>query len=354
MKKHEHECSPSNIELKKVVIIDGKPSRICAGCGTIMLYKTMKGYESSLRIGTKCLTCGSAKRSLLAVPLDLTRECPSCKTKIIYNGARCWRQAERAGRMCRDCANEKTRQTTRDPNWREAHACSLKDIWRDTDSVFNDPSYRATLAKKQQERTDDRSIGALKAANTRKESGQQDRITQLSHTPEANNKRRLTHLELRKTHPELWQTQKAKAGWNISGEKGKTYIDRAIRVAQSGNKRSIFERSFEMSLNILGFVPTQQINRWWVDYINHDTKVVVECYGDWYHCHPKYDKKIEEKYNGIQPECELSPVEKRAKDEARVHDIESNGYTVIVIWQHDAKHWLSWINSSLPISTKVF
>jgi len=173
------------------------------------------------------------------------------------------------------------------------------------------------------------------------------------HTPEANAKRSRSHLLRRELNPELWQTDKAKAAWKANGEKGKTYIDKATAAAHKNGSRSAFERSFEKPLYDLGFLPTQRVGRWWVDYLNHETKVVVECYGDWHHCHSKFDERIQRLYKGIHPELGLMPVEKRARDEERLHDIESKGYMTVVIWQHDSKRWLSWIESSFQANNSV-
>lgn len=278
---------------------------------------------------------------------NFIRTCPVCFCEIRYATKKLLRRAEKGKRRCKKCADDATRQTTRSSLWRLKHSESLKKAWEDPGSVFHSQEYRHKLSVAQIARDDDRSVGAKKSAATRKANGVQEIITQKCQTPAVIEKRRQSLLARRKSNPELWQTEKAKAGWIVSGEKGKTYIDKAIAVAQSGNKRSAFERSFESLLAQLGFEPTQRVGRWWVDYMNKETMVVVECYGDWHHCHKKYDEKIREKYGGIQPDLQMSPDEKRQRDEDRLRNIESQGYTTITIWQHDSRHWLNWISSSL-------
>lgn len=354
IKKYELECSKEFTEYKSINYIDGKPVRNCKLCDKIQSYSSLKTYSEAEKLDAVCVNCyKKVEKRKYIIPDNLCRLCPICNNEIQYKTKTSWKQAERKKTACRNCADEKVRQTTRSLGWINTRSNVTKRIWTEEDSIFKSEIFRNNLSQAQINRTDDRIPGAQKAWNSRTEESRQAFVLGAK-TESANNKRSATHIRLREEHPEYWQTDKVKAGWIISGEKGKTYIDKAIQASQSGNNRSIFERSYEELLGKLGFIPTQKVGGKWVDYANHETKMIVECYGDWYHCHPKLDKIINEKYDGIHPENGFKPSVKREKDIKRLETIEElSGYRTIVIWQNDTKRWISWIKSSLEAADKV-
>ena len=325
--------------------------RACPRCHGEVVHETEYDFKAANRSKRVCPGCLDVFCVENGRPVgSLTRICPRCSKPIYYGNFRGKKYADEDSRLCKPCADDDTRAKCRDEAWREEHAEVLKNAWADENSTFHTDEYRASLSEGQRNRTDDRSIGGRAAWESRGEESRQAFIKN-AQTDEANDKRSASHLRRRQENPELWQTEKAKAGWNISGEKGKNYIDKCIATARLNGERTLFERSLEEPLAKLGFVHTKQVGKWWVDYLNEETKVVVEAYGDWYHCHPRFDKKITEIYGGVNPDTKMTPEEKHRTDAARVADIESMGYTVIVIWQYDVRRWLRWIETSLAAAS---
>lgn len=321
--------------------------RECPRCLTQIVHETEYDFKAANRSKRVCPTCLDAFCLEHGKPVgSLTRQCPRCTKPIYYGNFRGKKYADEDNRACKLCADESTREKCREETWRSEHSKTIGALWADENSVFNTKEFRAALVEGQLSRTDNKSVGGRKAWESRTEESKRAFIEN-AQSAAAKAKRSASHLKLRAEEPERWQTEKAKAGWAVSGEKGKTYIDKAIAAARLNGKRSAFERSLEGPLSQLGFSPTKQVGKWWVDYLNEETKVVVEAYGDWYHGHLRFEKRVADMYGGVHPEQEITLQEIRAKDLTRKAAIEALGYTVIVIWQYDARKWLRWIEESL-------
>lgn len=112
----KHEVTPSPQLLAKFGLNDCL-TRDCPTCGKRLLYKTVKGYEYSVKQNAGCRSCSKKKPSIV-VPSDMTRSCSACSSKVTYKSKQSYRQAEKSGRLCRSCSDEATRRTTRSAEWR--------------------------------------------------------------------------------------------------------------------------------------------------------------------------------------------------------------------------------------------
>lgn len=70
--------------------------------------------------------------------------------------------------------------------------------------------------------------------------------------------------------------------------------------------------------------------RYFVDIVNLRKKIIIECFGDYWHCNP--NKYIENYYH---QRVHKTAKEIWAQDENRIKELEQLGYKVIIIWESD-------------------
>lgn len=74
----------------------------------------------------------------------------------------------------------------------------------------------------------------------------------------------------------------------------------------------------------------KRIGKYKPDYLNEDTKHIIEVHGDYWHCNPKL--VAEDFYH---PQLKMTAKDKWQKDLDRKQYLESLGYTVTVVWGID-------------------
>jgi len=91
-----------------------------------------------------------------------------------------------------------------------------------------------------------------------------------------------------------------------------------------------------------GYLNSIRVGRYVVDFINNDNKIIIECYGDYWHCNPKI----------YTPDyfCKgkkLTAKEIWKSDSKRKLHLENLGYVVIEIWEseinengYNIKNWI--------------
>lgn len=76
----------------------------------------------------------------------------------------------------------------------------------------------------------------------------------------------------------------------------------------------------------------KRVHGFFVDFLLYDKNIIIECYGDYWHCNPLfYDADYFHKGLGSTAE------QKWKKDQLRKEKLEQAGYKVIVFWEHDIK-----------------
>lgn len=74
-----------------------------------------------------------------------------------------------------------------------------------------------------------------------------------------------------------------------------------------------------------------RVGKYKVDFLNSATKHIVEVYGDYWHCHSSlFDD------NQYHSQLKMTAYEKRQKDLHRQQYLESKGYKVDIVWEHEA------------------
>lgn len=84
---------------------------------------------------------------------------------------------------------------------------------------------------------------------------------------------------------------------------------------------------------ITGFASEGYFHGFFPDEINHELKIIVEVYGDIYHCHPDMYKDEDEYLSHIQRTVK----QQRHRDKKRLACFYKHGYSVVIIWEKDFK-----------------
>ena len=92
--------------------------------------------------------------------------------------------------------------------------------------------------------------------------------------------------------------------------------------------RSKKEKTLERLL--VDYKTNVKIGKYKPDYLNEETKHIIEVYGDYWHCHPMlFDA------NFYHSQLKKTASEKWKLDEQRKQFLESLGYTVTIVWESD-------------------
>lgn len=115
---------------------------------------------------------------------------------------------------------------------------------------------------------------------------------------------------------------------------GKKHTPEAIRkIGNYINTSRISKIEHEMSdfiVSVYGGLKNEHVFGWCCDYVNHEKKIVVEFFGDFWHHNPR-------KY----PKDWQNPFTKRTsdyvyeRDNRKINELKNHGYSVIIVWEHD-------------------
>jgi G:T-mismatch repair DNA endonuclease (very short patch repair protein) len=84
-----------------------------------------------------------------------------------------------------------------------------------------------------------------------------------------------------------------------------------------------------------GYCSNKCIGTYKPDYLNEETKHIIEVYGDYWHCNPNLFK--EDFYHS---QLKKTAKEKWQADEARVKYLESLGYRVTIVWESNLQEFI--------------
>jgi G:T-mismatch repair DNA endonuclease (very short patch repair protein) len=97
--------------------------------------------------------------------------------------------------------------------------------------------------------------------------------------------------------------------------------------------RSKKEKLLEDKLK--GYQFNIKVGKYRPDYVNQETKHIIEVYGDYWHCNPKiFDPDF------YHSQLKKTAKEKWADDAARQSYLESLGYKVTVVWESDLDKYI--------------
>lgn len=106
-----------------------------------------------------------------------------------------------------------------------------------------------------------------------------------------------------------------------SSDCGRSKVSEELKTALISN--GLYE-GFESEQVFHGFVP---------DEINHKRKIIIEVFGDLYHCNPKKYKNPDVFINATK----RTVGEQWERDKIKLEAYKTYGYSVIVIWESDIR-----------------
>ena len=109
-------------------------------------------------------------------------------------------------------------------------------------------------------------------------------------------------------------------------------LNAARMNASNPNTGSEFERKIAAMLHPPQFAHNEQIDQYVVDFLNEENKLVIEIYGDYWHCNPTIFPP-----DHINKTLNMTAQEVWDHDRERKAALERLGYTVLVFWEKDLK-----------------
>ena len=105
------------------------------------------------------------------------------------------------------------------------------------------------------------------------------------------------------------------------------------------NEVLLKEKRSSLEEKLLPYLPDYennvQISYYNVDFVNKQTNHIIEVYGDYWHCNPiKYEDDF------MHHHFNMTAVERRKLDEARVKYLESLGYNVTIVWESNLQEFI--------------
>ena len=141
----------------------------------------------------------------------------------------------------------------------------------------------------------------------------------------------------------LAKSNRMKLVWENYPEETRNHIVSSLAASKDCGRSKLSEE-FKQQLiahNLYdGFTSEEVFHGFVPDEINHDLKIIIEVYGDVYHCNPR-------KYNN--PDLFVTAIRRTVKeqwkrDEKKLASYYRNGYSVIIVWEYDIrKHLLEQI-----------
>jgi len=104
-------------------------------------------------------------------------------------------------------------------------------------------------------------------------------------------------------------------------------------ILAKSSPRSKKEKLLEQYL--IDYKINQRIGNNKPDYVNEDTKHIIEVYGDYWHCNPTTFTA-----DFYHSQLKMTAKEKWQKDLVRKTELESLGYTVTIVWEGELKEFI--------------
>jgi G:T-mismatch repair DNA endonuclease (very short patch repair protein) len=120
-------------------------------------------------------------------------------------------------------------------------------------------------------------------------------------------------------------------------KRDKTVFERyGVRYATELAKSAPRSKKEKLLENFLpSYLINQRVSRYKPDYVNVETKHIIEVYGDYWHCNPKYFDA-----NFYHTQLKKTAAEKWQEDKQRNMHLESLGYSVTVVWESDLEDFI--------------
>lgn len=129
-----------------------------------------------------------------------------------------------------------------------------------------------------------------------------------------------------------WKTWEEIIGESRANERK---LENSLMMSKTNSKllnsrTSKLENKIATIISPLGFEQNKRIHKYTVDFINDKEKLIIEIYGDYWHCNPTLYKA-----DYINVSIDMTAQEKWDYDFQRINNIQSFGYTCLIFWEQD-------------------
>jgi len=330
-------------------------TRKCPSCGKEIFHARLKDRNVAEKKQILCKECSNENRKLFPKEKQFSRNCPICDALVWHvTEKQCKKSADKP---CQSCTKkllwEQADSPLRNEETRLKRNASISIARQDPDSGYNT-----------EEREQKQSQSMIKAwenseiLNSEEYRKNQSELLKAVWLTDEYRSKRLSEETLKSFSEKMskaWSekyfefTAALKMAWNdpIRRENTKNRLDQNLLNpefrARWYNAKTIKVSKIELrikdQLKKLGFIHSSEHNAYIIrfipDFINFDTKEIIEIYGDYWHCNPNISKYC--KPNKIHSKLKMTTEEKWERDFIRVKLLEEQGYKVIILWENDIK-----------------
>lgn len=277
------------------------------------------------------------------------RSCPTC-SKIIYHKSEYrWKKSKEFNRDCTSCIMIKrwsdSNSSIRSEKCRLKRNASLSRRRHDPNSGYNSKEYIKKCSESKKKQIEENPIYKseeyrLKLSEASKKMWQSEEYRS----------KRLSEENLLKVKKgfENWMAEnkpefikKLKSTWTKERRDKLREVAIERNVLWSVDPKITVVSKIEIRikdyLESIGYkhssVHQTRISRYLPDFINEETKTIVEVFGDYWHCNPNHSIFGKEDYYNYS--TKKFAIEHWKSDDDRKKFLESQGYKVIVIWEKD-------------------
>jgi len=265
---------------------------------------TRRVCETGSKVIFQCDRCGGGHETLTSADLDRMR----------FVVKRCVKHEERFGEhLCRTCAREEAtrnaKKTKSSPEWK----AERRDIpsWQSRASEeklaeWHENMSHGTQKSLEGKTPEERSVGVRKQWRTMSDEVKRNRAKKIG----------------------KW----ARAFWeDMSPEQRNDHIQKCIKGQSRSKVSDEFKKALIEGGVYSGFLSEVAVSGFVVDECNTQRKLVIEFFGDFYHCNPRYYPDPSHYHNTLQ----MTVSEKWKYDRRRLAAIKKAGFEVLVVWESD-------------------
>lgn len=333
-------------------------SRNCPQCNKIIFHTREYDCNYANKKQKFCIECSIAKRkSIKKEDKKFIRYCPSCNKEVKHNSQKLALLAKE--KKCNSCAitfqwknegkistnetrfkrnksisnrRQDTSSAYHTKEFKEKQSIAHKNLWGDKESSYN---------KKE---TLDKWIYASKEMWERKEY----REKRLSSETLSSFSKKMKNI-WKERYSEF--VEKFKKSWEDDDrrELARQRFNKLLELDEFkeklwGNSKVIRVSKLELKikdqLENIGFIHSsihnKYFNRCLPDFLNEDSKEIIEIYGDYWHCNPNINKPYSNP-DWYHNKLHMHSSDKWMADALRKSMLEEFGYKVYVLWEHDIK-----------------
>jgi len=196
------------------------------------------------------------------------------------------------------------------------------------------------VCKKCVRKNSSRTLSALRAKQSKEEKSYYGKLarSKVKNSSEAVKKQWQTIKSNTDSYGEVCKKRSArmKKVWENYPDKKRNHIISKLAGSRNKARSEISDKlKNEMIFHNLydGFISEEVFHGFVPDEINHELKMIIEVFGDIYHCNPKKFKDPSRYVTAIK----RTVAEQRKRDEIKIAAYLRNGYSVLIIWEDDIR-----------------